>query len=184
MISFNCPKCTKGFITPDKSAGAPWHCTDCGEGFNVPASTPRKPKGRVRLYFVLLCLLLVVALASLWTFRGVRPTLIRNRLANGLAGLSSNWQGLEWLECDVEKKSYKISVYHRSERDTYHFEVICTGAGSQTIVRVNPPHWLAYAVFRHGLQESFLYQGKDRGEQRELEFLASDLDEVVRRAVR
>ena len=109
--------------------------------------------------------------------------LIQGRFAERLHQLSSRWQGIEWLECDPIDDHFKVSVYYGSDRGTYHLEANGSQGSGPTIVRVNPPHWLAHARYLGAAEESFEYHGDEGSERIELQTLAGDLSDALRLAL-
>ena len=185
MISFHCPRCGKALILPNREAGKEKTCPDCGAAFVVPDPPARQRASRLRrLLPATVTLLIVSVLLGFWVFKARRPARIQGRFAERLHQLSSRWQGIEWLECDPIHDHFKVSVYYGSDRGTYHLEANGSQGSGPTIVRVNPPHWLAHARYLGAVEESFEYHGDDGSERIELQTLAGDLSDALRQALR
>jgi hypothetical protein len=185
MISFDCPQCGKAFMLPNREAGREKTCAECAASFVVPEPTPLTRTSRSRRFVPLVfCSLIAAALLGLWAFNAGRPARIRSRFADQLHHHSSRWQGIEWLECDPARDRFKVSVYYSSEHGTYHFAANGTQGSGPTLVRVNPPHWLVYARYVGGVEESYEYRGGDTEERTELQTLAGDVGEALKQALR
>lgn len=185
MISFHCPRCGKALILPNREAGAAKACPDCGAAFVVPDVPPSRRVSRWRrLLPVAVGALLAAVLLGPWVYKARRPARIQGRFAGRLHELSSRWQGIEWLECDPNHNHFKVSVHYSSDRGTYQLEAAGSQAGGPIIVRVNPPHWLVYARYLGGVEESYEYRGGDEAEKKELQIVAGDLGDALRQALR
>ena len=57
-------------------------------------------------------------------------------------------------------------------------------ADGPIIVCVNPPHWLVYARYLGGVEESYEYRGDEEAERTELQTVAGDLGDALRQALR
>ena len=79
--------------------------------------------------------------------------------------------------------NHRILAHQRSRFTHYYFYIRDEILGP-IIVRVNPPHWLVYARYLGGVEESYEYRGDDEAERTELQTVAGDLGDALRQALR
>jgi hypothetical protein len=188
MIRFECTSCDQLCKAREDQIGERIRCARCGAVLTVPQPW-RSPK-ETRPPWVLLLLACVVGAVclGLWATSPTSPDTVRQRLATELQELSGHWKGAQWQKCDPRKDDYKLDVFYSDNQGLHVFEITRLPGTGQTYIVVDPkpepPRWLAHAVFRHGQQESFEYQGKSEAEREILEELARDLADALRRALR
>jgi hypothetical protein len=188
VISFNCPRCEKGFLLPNRHAGELTWCSACGEEIVVPKPRARR---RRRSWLVPGLLLLVVGMVAvtvgLATRQADREALVRARLEGRLHDFSPRWQGIAWQKCDPEQGLYELSAFYEGERGVYTFEVKHMAALSQTFVVVDPradaPAWLAQARFQGGLAMEYDYVGREGNEKDTLARLTKQIAQALHEAI-
>jgi hypothetical protein len=184
MISFNCPRCTKAFIVPDRAASSQKTCTACGENLWVPAVQRTARRRRPWLLPAVVLLALASGALGWWWHSGNREdTLVQKHFAERIRTSSNRWQGIDWQRCDPQIGDYRVQLYFGADQGAYVF-VLTRGAGSaMTFVRVNARanarDYLALASFSDQQAETFKYSGHNDAEKADLDRLAKDLVEAL-----
>jgi hypothetical protein len=189
MIAFQCPRCHKPLIMPNRKAGAIEPCPGCLEQVQVPEARPVAPPSVLQKLMPFIVIAAAVTAFIGWrSYQAREPMRIRERFAAALTTQSPQWQGIGWEKCDSSVGDYKLSVLYVGSRKSYNFAATCFAPIRQTFVFVDPSaqqtQFLAHLIFTNGEMESFRYTGGDPDEREELQLLTLDLARTLSHVTR
>lgn len=180
MISFNCTRCEKPLILPNRAAGTQAVCPACGDALTVPDVPAPRPGRKLLVPLIVIALLGLALLAGWWGSQGRSDERFRAAVDERLHASSPDWQNIQWKQCDPKRREFQLTAECVAGTVLYRFELNRLHTQGHTFVRViGDGGFLAQADFEDGGLKSFDYKGLGSAEETELKTHCRQLFDAV-----